>query len=243
MPAARAACTPLALSSITMQRPGSAPRRAAVWRKRSGRSLPWATSSALKIRSSKNPRSPVTVNDRTMRCQRPRRRQAVRRVQLLEHRPDPGHGTELGVEGGEDTPVVGVLEVGGERRPGAGLDDGADRGDRPAQVGGDALLERGGMAELGEQVGQDAVGQDLAVDHHPVVVEDDEVGAGTRTAHAPACTPSVTAWRGCHRGAGCRWRCGRSSPSSSRSKTSASGVSRGEPPTSTNSVSSTSTVR
>ena len=67
IPAARAAATPCALSSITVQRAGSTPIVAAAWRNTSGSGLPRATSCVLKMRSSaKWWRSPVRSSERRM---------------------------------------------------------------------------------------------------------------------------------------------------------------------------------
>src|SRR5262245_7596786 len=67
MPAAFAASTPVALSSMTTHRAGGAPHARAACTKRSGAGLPRLTSSALKMRSPKRASSPVASSDTRMR--------------------------------------------------------------------------------------------------------------------------------------------------------------------------------
>ncbi|MNR51390.1 hypothetical protein D3C85_1710590 [compost metagenome] len=44
-----------------------------------------------------------------------------------------------------------------------------------AHIGGQGVVQTGRQAALGQQLGQDAIVEQLAVRHHAVVVEDDQV--------------------------------------------------------------------
>ena len=63
-------------------------------------------------------------------------------------------------------------EVGRERPPDLRLDDHAHVAPVEADIALDGLLGSGGMAELGQGVGENGIGQDLAVDDDSVEIED-----------------------------------------------------------------------
>lgn len=67
------------------------------------------------------------------------------------------------------------LEVGGQRPAELRLDRGAGIGPVQADVAVDRLLSGGGMTERGQRLGENRVGQDLAVDDDSVEIENDGV--------------------------------------------------------------------
>src|ERR1700724_3225279 len=170
MPAATAAATPTVLSSTTMQRSRGASNCRAAKRKRSGAGLPRSTCEALKTCGSKSGSNRVTDPiEVAVRGDAARRRKggeqlfnARYRGQLAGER-DIDIGAECLEEPVRESAPEPGLDLGGQGDAVLAKTEHHPLSHRDRKIGGDQTLA------------ENPAEYDLAVDQHPIAIEDDEI--------------------------------------------------------------------